>query len=174
MTGLSIEQKEYMIQMAIKSYEIALAERQQQVDAYYKALSGLSESCANISSLIHFIAKRKYNVPDEGNEVYYCLFTFGESPHRRQYSHYVNRIFGEFIDASIEQFNLRDFTFSPYECNEKYYASLEKVAPVFDEAGIKEEIAAFETLDFSSVYIARDKKAPPKKEGWFHKLWHKD
>ena len=92
----------------------------------------MKESCQVISTLIHYIAKQVFSVPDENNLVYECLFVFGSENNKHCFPHFVNFIAGEYIDASIEQFNTNkiNVSFSPYTDNAQCYTKLEKREPV--------------------------------------------
>jgi hypothetical protein len=153
------EQKRYTIDRAKKSYEIALEERRSNDDPDALINHGLQESCLRISSLVHYIVKYKYDIPDENNKVYHCIFTFNEVNSQYKQSHFINCVNGMFIDASIEQFNTHstNINFSPYDCNEEYYMNLEKAEPLCEEA-IKEEIEAFDVLDYFRDKISSKNK----------------
>lgn len=149
MKSLTQEQIKYIIDIAKKSYEIALLERQQNGDSFAVDKFGLIESCREISSLVHYIVKDKYGISDENNKVFHCIFTFDEGKGVHQYSHFINNVNGIFIDASIEQFNSygTNITFSPYNSNKEYYIDLNEEEPL-NEVVIREEIEAYGTLDY--------------------------
>lgn len=134
MDKLSIEQKKYLIKMAKENYLSAFKVRLVNDPwlATQKEEKYLLDSCHNISSLIYYIAKKKYNISDTHNEIIECIFT-DEDFHTH---HFINRIYGEFIDASIEQFNYRisQPKYSPYDDNCKYYNEITVSKPLNESA----------------------------------------
>jgi len=144
MDMLTNKQKKQLIEGAIRAYKLALPTRVSNGDivARDQQSSYLNESCVNISSLIHYIAKEELKVPDEENKVYTGLF---KPQGCGGVSHTINRIYGEIIDASIEQFNYNlnlSQKFSPYEACESYYVDMKQTIPMSVQ-GIKEEIEMY-------------------------------
>jgi hypothetical protein len=149
MEQLNESQIKSIIENAIKAYEQSLQVKKNNEDPYVieHLSSRLYESCMNISSLIHYILKKDYEVPDDYNIVSTGLFM---PPGSSGVSHTVNIVYGRIIDASIEQFNYRPKlgeTFSPYNINYDYYIDFEIVEPMTEDA-ITEEIDAYELHKF--------------------------
>jgi hypothetical protein len=148
MEKLSNQQKRYLIDLAKECYLLAFKIRVAEGDPYIPVKNEnqyLTDSCYNISSLIYYIANEKFKIPDDMNEVYDCLFTDGSF----QTQHFVNRIYGDFIDASIEQFNFRlsEPKYSPYNDNSAYYFNPKRVNPMNAKA-IQYEMDAYGQKDY--------------------------
>ncbi|ATP40688.1 hypothetical protein CSE16_11870 [Solibacillus sp. R5-41] len=148
MKSLTVEQKADLVDIAKMSYKLALEARIEKGDLFAihdSRVHYLNESCYRISSLIYHIVKKEHGISDENNKVHHCLIQFGEGLNTRVYSHFINEVCGEYIDASIEQFNGRrsDLVLSPYENNEQYYKEVEEEKPLVTNA-IRDEIEAYE------------------------------
>lgn len=160
MNRLTVEQKKYLIDIAKKSYLLAIDERKSNIDPFIILESRthpLNESCYKISSLIYHIVKKEYGISDEDNKVYHCVIKFDEGTNAFAYSHYVNKVCGEYVDASIEQFNNKVNVFlSSYENYEQYYQEIEESKPL-NLNGIEEEIEAYELLLLTQQLIKRDR-----------------
>ncbi|MFF5994839.1 hypothetical protein AAGS61_08750 [Lysinibacillus sp. KU-BSD001] len=152
MEKLTLEQKKYIIDIARKAYKIVFEKKLKENDfwthqIYFKENSYQEniyfEACVNVSSLIHYIIKVKFGLSDNENQIIDCTF----SANGYRYNHTYNLVYGEPIDATIDQFkNRTHINFSIYENNNQYYEN-NTPSNCYSEDGIQREIAAFNTLD---------------------------
>jgi len=148
-----------VIENAIKAYEQSLLVRKDNGDPYVieQLRSKLYDSCMNVSSLIHHILKKDYGVLDDDNVVATGLFV---PPGSSGVSHTVNIVYGQIIDATIEQFNYRPklgVGFTPYEINTDYYIGLEEVEPM-NVTALEQELDSYETFKFIHERYQRQPK----------------
>ncbi|WP_419961149.1 hypothetical protein [Psychrobacillus sp. BM2] len=174
MGSLTAEQKKELIVIAEKSYLLAVKVRRENgdsFDVYGSKGHPLKDSCYNVSSLIYHIVKNEYGLTNEDNKVYDCLIVLGEGTSTYTNSHYINKVCGEYIDASIGQFNdqISDLELSPYDNNEQYYKEIKEKEPL-DTDAIREEIDAYE---FYSGIPQSLKLKPVKKQSFIGKFMSK-
>lgn len=161
---LTEEQKKEIVDTAKRIYKKAWEKRRDEGDlvALYETSHDnyLKESCTHISNFICYLAKEKYQVPDDSNEILGGLISFNGYTN----SHFINRIYGEHIDASIEQFNVHSSKpdFSPYESYDGIYKDMEKEE--FSSSLIEYEINIHEDEECVKWASERIQKMHPKPE----------
>ena len=132
MTELTSEQTKYLIEKSQSTYlsvmkNATIAFRLNPDYHTYRKSSPFKESCRVLSWFIHYLAKNELNVPDKDNEIYQCEFIHAPGTFSHGAHHFLNRIYGKYVDSSIVQFNAKRYTFSPYADNTKHYAKVEKI-----------------------------------------------
>lgn len=130
------------------------------IDIAKKSFTKLKGNCYPISSLIYHVLKEEYKIPDQDNKVCDCVFILDEGIKAGR-PHTINKVYGEYIDASIEQFNVGDLVFDPYKNNKKHYKYIKEVEPlVFDV--IKEEYEIY--IGKEAVQYLYERNIPDNKK----------
>ncbi len=131
---LSDEQKRTIIEKAQELYRMMYSARCLEDSSVLEVnINNFKEACYDMSMLVHYLAKRAYNIPDEENLVFECEFRYDNYSG----SHFFNNICGKTIDSTITQFDL-----SPYDNHDDCYTKLERVE--YCEVPIKTMIELYE------------------------------
>ena len=163
---LKNEQKRFLIDTSQELYRLFLDARKdedivaEEIDPYT-----LKEACRDMSMLVHYIAKNKYNIDSSDNKVFHCIFRYNG----KSYSHYFNKIFDTIVDSTIMQFD----GFSPYETyDESYYTEQEE-----EEVGyntIKNEIELYDLRQYLEQKLREKQERKNKiKSNWFKNILNK-
>lgn len=108
--------------------------------AYEVDPNTLKEACRDMSMLVNYIAKHKYNTDCSDNKVFHCIFRYNGKSN----SHYFNKIYDTIVDSTIMQFD----GFSPYETyDESYYTEQEEEKVNYNT--VKNEIELYDLRQYS-------------------------
>jgi hypothetical protein len=150
MKELTDEQKKELIEIAQELYR-ELFRHRLNIDPYAREIDiqNFKEACSDMSQLVHYLAKKKYKVPDEDNLIYHCIFCHNGFSR----SHMFNKIYNRIVDSTIMQFD----NLSPYDNNDKCYTDLRLTEHGY--GGIASEIELYE---FQQLTEGIYDKAPVK------------
>lgn len=156
---ISINQKLELIENSKEIYKVAIEHKKASGDFKNEKLLNenyLKESCRIVSSIIFYSAKIVYGVEDRNNKVLHCEVRYGINGFKA--SHYLNYINGEYIDASIEQFNYNSegLLFSADADNSKYYHDIEEVEPL-EECALKQELDILYIFDPFKIFSIKSR-----------------
>ena len=131
---LNNEQKKNIIEKAQELYRAEFQNRCAE-DPFTREvdIGTFKEACQDMSCLVHYLAEKMYDIPNEENLIYSCEFKHDGCT----WSHYFNKICNRTVDSTIMQFH----SLSPYDDNDKCYTNLQKED--YYANSIKREIALY-------------------------------